>query len=120
MPQLTIVPHGDSAAVVLPAKVLESVGLRIGDVVDVTVGDRQLILRPGEDAARRALLEEIAREVVERRRDAYRRLVGIQSLEAEEHDSLVDELLQSDPAFQTLVAKSQASPRRPFPPGTGT
>jgi antitoxin component of MazEF toxin-antitoxin module len=30
MPQLTIVPHGDSAAVVLPASVLESIGLRIG------------------------------------------------------------------------------------------
>ena len=46
MPQLPIVPLGDSAAVVLPASVLESVGLRIGDVVDVTVGDRQLILQP--------------------------------------------------------------------------
>jgi antitoxin component of MazEF toxin-antitoxin module len=74
MPQLTIFSHGDFAAVVLPAELLESVGLRVGDVVDVTLGDRQLILRPGEDAARRALLEEITREVFERRRDAYRRL----------------------------------------------
>jgi antitoxin component of MazEF toxin-antitoxin module len=74
MPQLTIVPHGDSAAVVLPASVLESLGLRIGDVLEATPGDRQLILRPVEDAARRQLLQEITDDVFERRRDAYRRL----------------------------------------------
>ncbi len=74
MPQLTIVAHGDSAAVVLPSELLESVGLRIGDAVNVTLGDRQLILTPGKDAARRALVEEVTREVFERRRDAYHRL----------------------------------------------
>ena len=74
MPQLTIVPHGDSAAVVLPAAVLESIGLRIGDVMEVTLGDRQLILRPVEDAARRQLIAEITQEVFERRRDAYQQL----------------------------------------------
>jgi antitoxin component of MazEF toxin-antitoxin module len=74
MPQLTIVPHGDAAAVVLPAELLDSVGLHVGDVVDVTLGDRQLILRPGPDAARRALVEEVTHEVFERRRDAYQRL----------------------------------------------
>ena len=74
MPQLTIVPHGDSAAVILPASVLESVGLRVGDVVDVTLGDRQLILRSAEDASRREVLEKITREVFERRKDAYQRL----------------------------------------------
>lgn len=74
MHQLTIVPHGDSAAVILPAAVLESVGLRVGDVLDVTLGDRQLILRSAEDAPRRELLETITRELFERRRDAYQRL----------------------------------------------
>lgn len=74
MPQLTIVPHGDSAAVILPAAVLESVGLRVGDVVDVTLGDRQLVLRSSEDAARRELIEKITREVFEQRKDAYQRL----------------------------------------------
>jgi hypothetical protein len=33
-------------------------------------------------------------------------------------DSLVDDLLQSNPAFQDLVAKSKASPRKPFTPGS--
>ena len=74
MPQLTIVLHGDSAAVILPAAVLESVGLHVGDVVDVTVGDRQLILRAAEDASRSELLKTITQEVFERRADAYQRL----------------------------------------------
>jgi antitoxin component of MazEF toxin-antitoxin module len=74
MPHLTIVPHGDAAALVLPAGVLESVGLRIGDVVEVTLGDHQLILRAAQDDSRRELFEEIKREVFERRRDAYQRL----------------------------------------------
>jgi antitoxin component of MazEF toxin-antitoxin module len=74
MPQLTIIPHGNSAAVVLPAALLESIGLHVGDVVEATADERQLILRPVEDAARQQLVEEITREMFERRRDAYQRL----------------------------------------------
>jgi antitoxin component of MazEF toxin-antitoxin module len=74
MPQLPIVPLGDSAAVVLPASVLESVGLRVGDLVDITVGDRQLILEPVADAERRRQIESITQEVFEKRQEAYRRL----------------------------------------------
>lgn len=74
MPQLTIVAHGESAAVVLPAAVLESIGLRIGDVLEATLSDGQLILRPVEDACRRQLLQEITDDVFERRREAYQRL----------------------------------------------
>jgi antitoxin component of MazEF toxin-antitoxin module len=74
MPQLTIVTHGDSAAVVLSASLLEALGSRIGDVLEATLDDRQLILRPVEDATRRRLLEEITRDVFEQRREAYQRL----------------------------------------------
>ncbi len=74
MPQLTIVAHGDTAAVVLPASVLEAFGLQVGDVMEATVGEGELILRPMEDTARRRLLDEITQEVFERRRDAYQRL----------------------------------------------
>jgi hypothetical protein len=42
------------------------------------------------------------------------RLVAIQSLDPQEDDSLMDELIESDPKFQALVAKSKASPRKPF------
>lgn len=42
------------------------------------------------------------------------RLLTIQSLDPSEDDSLTDELLASNPEFQALVAKSKASPRKPF------
>src|SRR5438105_4487082 len=42
------------------------------------------------------------------------RLLAIQSLDAQEDDSLTDELLASNPKFRGLVAKSKAGPRRPF------
>jgi hypothetical protein len=45
------------------------------------------------------------------------RLLAIQSLDPHEDDSLVDELLASNPKFQALVAKSKASPRKPFSAG---
>ncbi len=44
------------------------------------------------------------------------RLVAIQSLDTAEDDSLADDLLQSNPEFQALVAKSKAGPRKPFSP----
>lgn len=45
------------------------------------------------------------------------RLLAIQSLDPHEDDSLMDELLASNPKFQALVAKSKASPRKPFAVG---
>jgi hypothetical protein len=45
------------------------------------------------------------------------RLLAIQPLEPQEDDALMDELLASNPKFQALVAKSKASPRKPFSPG---
>ena len=44
-----------------------------------------------------------------------RRLIAIQSLDAAEDDSLVDDLLESNLEFQSLVAKSKAGPHKPFP-----
>jgi antitoxin component of MazEF toxin-antitoxin module len=74
MPQVPIVSLGDSAAVVLPTSVLESLGLRIGDSLDITVSDRQLILQSAADAERRRLIEAITQDVFEKRQGAYRRL----------------------------------------------
>jgi len=48
------------------------------------------------------------------------RLLAIQSLDPKEDDSLMDELLASNPRFQKLVAKSKASPRKPFRAGEET
>jgi hypothetical protein len=45
------------------------------------------------------------------------RLLAIQPLDPQEDDSLIDELLASNPKFQALLAKSKASPRKPFAGG---
>lgn len=42
------------------------------------------------------------------------RLLAIQGLEPQEDDDLMNRLLESNPKFQALVAKSKASPRKPF------
>ena len=42
------------------------------------------------------------------------RLLAIQRLDPLEDDTLMDELLATNPLFQALVAKSKASPRKPF------
>lgn len=42
------------------------------------------------------------------------RLLAIQPLDAQEEDALIDELLEANPRFQALVARSKTSPRRPF------
>jgi len=42
------------------------------------------------------------------------RLLAIQPLDPREDNFLMDELLASNPKFQALVAKSKASPRKPF------
>jgi putative addiction module component (TIGR02574 family) len=65
MPQLPIVSVGDSAGVVLSAEMLEALGLRIGDAVDVTLSDRQLSLQSVEDATRRQLAALTAQERAE-------------------------------------------------------
>ena len=47
------------------------------------------------------------------------RLLAIQSLEPQEDDSLIDDLLASNPKFQALVSKSKASPRKPLGRASG-
>jgi len=42
------------------------------------------------------------------------RLLAIQALDPQEDDTLMDELLASNPKFRELVAKSKRSPRKPF------
>jgi hypothetical protein len=46
------------------------------------------------------------------------RLLAIQALDPTADDDLIDELLQSNPAFQALVKKSAESSRKPFAPAS--
>jgi antitoxin component of MazEF toxin-antitoxin module len=74
MTQITIVSHGDGAAVVLPKTILESIGVHVGDTVEVTVSEQRVILRPLDEAERQRLVADLTQEVLDRRCDAYRRL----------------------------------------------
>jgi hypothetical protein len=47
-------------------------------------------------------------------------LVAIQPLDTHEDDSLIDELLASNPKFQAMVARSKEGPRQPFRPSGQT
>jgi hypothetical protein len=42
------------------------------------------------------------------------RLLAIQRLASDEDDNLMNELLSENPGFRALLAKSNASPRKPF------
>jgi hypothetical protein len=46
------------------------------------------------------------------------RHVAIYSLEPNEDDHLTSDLLESNPAFQELVAKAKAGPSEPYIPGS--
>jgi len=45
------------------------------------------------------------------------RILAIQPLDPKDDDDLADDLLTSNPEFRALVAKSKASPRKPFGDG---
>lgn len=49
--------------------------------------------------------------------DVDRQLRSLPALDLHEDDSLIDELLASNPKFQALVSKSKASGRKPFAAG---
>lgn len=46
------------------------------------------------------------------------RLIAIQSLESTEDDDLMNDLLESNPGFRELVARSKAGTHKPFPLGS--
>jgi len=43
------------------------------------------------------------------------RFVAVEPLEPGDDDSLVSELIESDPAFRALIARSKSATRSPFP-----
>jgi hypothetical protein len=45
-------------------------------------------------------------------------LLATEPLDPQEDDSLIDELLASDPRFRSLVVKSKAGARKPFSTGS--
>lgn len=73
--QIPIVPVGDGGGVVLGPELLASIGLKIGDVLEASVFDRQLILRPARTADRRSDLERLTDDLLHSRGSAYQRMI---------------------------------------------
>lgn len=67
---------GDSAAIILPRDLLETLGLKIGQEVDLSVMGRVLVIRSAQDAERQKVLRPAADRVFERRRGLLTRLAG--------------------------------------------
>lgn len=74
MPREQITSIGGSAAVLLPANVLQSLGVNIGDEVEIDVVEGKLILRSLEEVEREQKFNTVADEVLQRRQSAYHRL----------------------------------------------
>jgi hypothetical protein len=46
------------------------------------------------------------------------RFVSIQGLDSDEDDDLTNQLIESSPSFRAMLARSKASPRKPFDLGS--
>ena len=73
MSRKRIATSQDSAAILLPQEVLDEMGVREGDEVDVSVSDHTLIMPP-LSAERARKIEDAAKAVFERRSAAYKKL----------------------------------------------
>ena len=74
MNQSSIVPLGDSAAIVLTAEVLRELKLQVGDSVQLTLSHGNLIVSPAQEVERDTLVDQLSDTLLQRRADAYRRL----------------------------------------------
>ena len=63
-----------SAAVRLPKKILEGMGIDVGDEVEMSLVERTLMVRPLDNAERAREIEAAAKNVLERRKSAYEEL----------------------------------------------
>lgn len=64
----------DAPAVLLAPEVLEQLGIKIGDELEITVEDSSLVLRPLNTTDRKSRMDAAMRELLERRREVYERL----------------------------------------------
>ena len=74
MSRQQIIAVGDSAALLLPQKILDLMGVHVNNELDVEVVDRKLILRPLNEVEREQKLKSTTQALFERRKSAYQRL----------------------------------------------
>lgn len=68
----TLLTLGNSTAVTLPAEHLEALGLKPGDIVDVTPTPEGFLIKPQDSLA--AEFEQALRKVVQRHRGVLKKL----------------------------------------------
>ncbi len=64
----------DSSMVVLPKEVLDMMGVKAGDEIDLSVVDRTLIVRPLDEVERARKVDAVTESVFKRRKSAYEEL----------------------------------------------
>jgi putative addiction module antidote len=74
MSRKRIMAAGDSSTVVVPKEVLDMMGVKAGDEIDLSVVDRTLIVRSLDEAERARKIDDITDAVFERRKSAYEEL----------------------------------------------
>jgi putative addiction module antidote len=74
MSRKRIMAAGDSSTVVLPKEVLDMMGVKAGDEIDLSVVDRTLIVRSLDEVERARKIDDITDAVFERRKSAYEEL----------------------------------------------
>ena len=71
-----IVAMGDSVVLTLPQTVLEDLGIKIGDEVDVAVIDNVLVARSVDETERAKKLEEATALIFEKYGDVFKALAA--------------------------------------------
>ena len=71
MPGQKVIVVDNLPALLLPSELLEKLGVSIGDVLDLTVEGRTLIIRPTHETERRAKMDAAMKDLMIRRRVVY-------------------------------------------------
>lgn len=79
MSRQQIIVVGDSAALLLPQKILDLMGVHVNNELDVEVVDGKLILRSLNEVEREQKVKSTTQALFERRESAYQRLAEGQS-----------------------------------------
>jgi SpoVT / AbrB like domain. len=74
MPRTRLTISKNSASILVPQEILDQMGLKAGDEVDMFVIDRTLILQPLDEVERASKIQDTMKSVFERRKSAYKEL----------------------------------------------
>ncbi|HEX3034346.1 MAG TPA: hypothetical protein VHT73_04320 [Thermodesulfobacteriota bacterium] len=74
MSRKRITKSKNSAAILLSQEILDQMGLKVGDEIDISVVGRSLILRPLDEVERAKKIQDATNAVFERRKSAYKKL----------------------------------------------